>query len=76
MPSRNISSNMAQTGLRNNRKPMVKPRAKPVRKPQKPETKRKIAQALKGRKKSDATKAKMREARLRYLASLSTEGGQ
>jgi len=51
---------------------MTKPTGKYPKLAHKPETKRKIAQSLKGRKKTDATKAKMRESRMRYLASLQT----
>lgn len=51
---------------------MTKPSVKYPKLAHKPETKRKISQSLKGRKKTDATKAKMRESRMRYLASLDT----
>jgi hypothetical protein len=51
---------------------MKNPTAKYPKLSHKPETKRKIAQSLKGHKKTEATKAKMRESRMRYLASLQT----
>ena len=49
---------------------MAKPSAQYPKLAHKPETKRKIAQSLKGKSKSNTTKVRMREARLRYLATL------